>query len=274
VLALWLSLAAGASAHDFWIEPASFRPTAGSSAELYLRAGEYFAGEPVPRMPGWVDRFVVATRSGIVPVPGREWADPAGAVRIADPGLAVVAFESAGSWSELDGAAFESYLHEEGLDAVLAMRAERGERSAPGREVFVRCAKALLDVEPHGTAVDPASHPAGEPLGLTFEIVPRLDPYRLREGERIPLELLHRGRPLAGALVTALLRDRPWVRLAARSDAAGRVSFRLPLPGAWLIRSVHMEASDAAPGGGEAADWRSYWSSLTFELAARDGRVE
>ena len=45
-----------------------------------------------------------------------------------------------------------------------------------------------------------------------------------------------------------------------RTDADGAVTFDVDGPGSWMIRLVHMERS-IEPG----VDWRSYWSSLTFE---------
>jgi uncharacterized GH25 family protein len=51
----------------------------------------------------------------------------------------------------------------------------------------------------------------------------------------------------------------PGQKLSARTDAEGRVRFRLPQGGMWLVKSVHM-----IPGA--KADWESYWASLTFEL--------
>lgn len=38
-----------AAAHDFWIEPASFRPARGEAVQASLRVGERFNGDPVKR---------------------------------------------------------------------------------------------------------------------------------------------------------------------------------------------------------------------------------
>ena len=42
----------------------------------------------------------------------------------------------------------------------------------------------------------------------------------------------------------------------------GRVRFKLPRTGMWMIKAVHMIE---APAGADA-DWVSYWASLTFEI--------
>ena len=81
----------------------------------------------------------------------------------------------------------------------------------------------------------------------------------------MPVRLYYGGKPLKGALVMALQKDRPEPGLSARSDAQGRVRLRLDRPGVWLVKAVHM-----VPAGKETgADWESFWASLTFEVPVR-----
>jgi uncharacterized GH25 family protein len=76
--------------------------------------------------------------------------------------------------------------------------------------------------------------------------------------------VLHEGKPLADALVVAMLRGDGSVRLTTRSDARGAFSFELPRGGVWLIKSVHMIKASFF----SEADWDSLWASLTFETPA------
>ncbi len=98
-----------------------------------------------------------------------------------------------------------------------------------------------------------------EPVGFAYEIVPGDDPTATAR----PLRgrMLYNGKPLAGALVEALWRDDPSIRLATHSDAQGAFVFALPRPGVWLIKSVHMVRA----GVFASHDWDSLWASLTFE---------
>jgi uncharacterized GH25 family protein len=82
-------------------------------------------------------------------------------------------------------------------------------------------------------------------------------------GQDFPVRLTYEHRPLAGALVIAMNRLNPAQKLAARSDRDGRVRFRLPVGGMWLVKAVHMLPAPA----GTNAEWMSYWASLTFEMA-------
>jgi hypothetical protein len=75
--------------------------------------------------------------------------------------------------------------------------------------------------------------------------------------------LTYEGKPRTGALVLAINQRDPSKKLSARSDAQGRVAFRFPMGGVWLVKAVHM--IPAKPGTN--ADWESYWASLTFDLA-------
>lgn len=249
-----------AAAHDFWIEPSSFLPAPGSAVAIRLKVGEHFRGDPVPRDPDRIVRFVLLGAAGESPVSGVPGGEPAGYVRMATSGLYVVGYQSNRASIELAAEKFEQYLALEGLEAVSAVRAERQQTGSPGREVYSRCAKALLRV-----AGEAAADAGARPLGCPFELLPGGDPTRLAPGSDLSLRLVYAGRPLARALVVALRQEAPEEALSARSDRDGRVSFHLPAAGHWLVKSVHMVPAPAETG----ADWESFWASLTFELSAR-----
>jgi uncharacterized GH25 family protein len=244
-------------AHDMWIEPMTFSPLAGDIVGLKLRVGQDFLGDPLPRDPSLINQFVVEDGEGRKPVVGRAGGDPAGFVRAATPGLLVVGYRSNPSTVEQTSEKFNQYLKEEGLDAVAALRASRGQ-SGGVREMFARCAKSLLLSGPAGTMQGDRA------LGFTLELVAERNPYLLHPGQELPVRLTYENRPLAGALVVAINRANPAQKLSARSGKDGRVHFTLPRGGVWMIKAVHMIE---APGG-SAADWSSYWASLTFELKA------
>jgi uncharacterized GH25 family protein len=255
---LALALAPGAWAHDFWIDPSSFRPAPGQRVIVRLRVGQRFKGDPVPRDPALLKRFaVLGAAGGETPVPGVPGSDPAGFITLTSPGLALITYASGRAPVQLDAAKFETYLAEEGLEAVSAQRAKKGQTAAPVKEVFSRCAKAYLAV---GGTTGPGYDRV---LGLTLELVPEKDPGALAAGSELPVRLLYRGKPLPGALVTAFSRDQPDAKVTARTDAAGLARLRLDRPGTWLVKAVHMIPAPADAG----ADWESFWASFTFETA-------
>lgn len=228
--------------HDMWIEPATFFPVAGSIVAIKLRVGQELMGDPIPRSTSLIREFVVQSAGSRKPVIGREGADPAGLIRVESPAAAVVGYYSNPSSVEMPVEKFTQYLKEEGLDRRIAIRSQR-----PQKELFTRCAKALLN---SGDGI----------LNFQLELLAERNPYTLSPAEDLPVRLLYQNKPLAGALVVAMNRQHPEQKVTARTGATGRVRLRLHEPGMWMIKAVHMvPAPDLA-----VADWSSYWASLTF----------
>jgi len=228
-LVILLACAPLAGAHDFWIEPSTFRPTAPSTITASLRVGDEFEGEAVPRRTPRIESFVVRDAAGERPVAGFEGRDPAGVVRIERNGSAVIGYRGKPYPHEISRAKFEQFLREEGIEGVRP----RGDRKQ--RERFQRFAKSLLGSE-------------DATLGFPFELVV--------EGNTV--RVLYEQKPLSNVHVAALSRDGK--HLAARTDREGRVTFDLGR-GVWLIKSVHLLS---APKGADY-DWESLWASVTLE---------
>jgi uncharacterized GH25 family protein len=243
------------SAHDFWIEPSSFRPDVGSELAVFLRVGMDFAGEPVPRNPALIQKFVLVSGKSEIPIDGLPGTEPAGEVEVPGPGTLWIAFRSGRKPIELEADKFEAYLVEEGLERISQIRRSRGQSGKPGREVFSRSVKSLVS----GGGVENAGFDRA--LGMTLELVPREDPRKVPAGGTLPVVLRFEGKPVEGALVIAMERDAPAEKVRARTDARGEVNLRLPRKGVWLVKAVHMIP---APSGVDA-DWESLWASLTFE---------
>jgi len=236
-------LASRAWAHDFWIEPSTFRPEAGKTFTASLRVGQDFAGDPVPRMGFLIDSFVVRDARGQRVVNGFENQDPAGFVRIDGAGTAVIGYESKGSPLEIPPEKFAQFLREEGISGVAVPK-------EPHRELFYRYAKSIVKVG--------AATPGYErPLNYRLELVPLTNP---TAASALRVRLLFEQKPLAGALVTAIKRD-DGTRITARSDAHGDAMLQLT-SGVWLVKAVHL-LKNTPPKG--AFPWESLWASLTFE---------
>jgi uncharacterized GH25 family protein len=260
-LIAWLVLAgaaASASAHDFWIEPSTFWPRVGERVNVGLRVGDHFKGLPVARSPERIVKFVSLGPGGEKPIVGREGADPAGLARFTEPGWYVLGYRSNHAFTEMEGAKFEEYLREKGLEKVVALRKERGLSGERAREAYSRCSKSLVHVgEASGEAQD-------RRIGFTLEIVAESDPDEKADGSQRSFRVLFDGEPLEGALVTAARRDAANETMEARTGADGRVKLSLDEAGVWLVASVHMIE---APQGVDA-EWESFWASLTWELSA------
>jgi hypothetical protein len=253
-----LSVSVPVAAHDFWIEPTSYLPEPGKLIGIRARVGDGFLGDPVPRDSSILEQLVVEDGLGRRPVYGRDGADPAGLLRVTDPGLHTIGYFGKPSRVDLAAAKFNTYLQEEGLDAIAAARARLKQTDSGVRELFTRCAKTLVLLGA------PGPDQRDRALGCALELVAERNPYALAPGQTLPVRLTYNGKPIEGVLVVAMNRRRPSEKISGRTDRDGRVRLVLPAGGAWLIKAVHMVP---APADADA-DWSSYWASLTFELPA------
>lgn len=229
-------------AHDFWIEPATFRTSAGKAVPVVLRVGERLNGEPVPRRNDRIARFAVIAGGTEATVSGDDLADPAGTIALPARGTNLIVYESRANSLTYPREKFDQFVREEGVEAI----ASRHPSASPiVRESFFRYAKAIVCGE---SCCDETL--ASRPVGLRLELVP---------GGNGSFRLLHENKPLSGALVTAIPQNDPQATLRQRTDRDGRVTFRMP-PGVWLVKAVHLVRSET----GET-DWESLWASLTLK---------
>lgn len=169
-------------------------------------------------------------------------------------------------WStiELGAAEFEDYLRHEGLDAIVAQRAERGETDKPARERYSRCLKLVATFPPvtvRGVGTEPVL------AGQTLEIVP-LSSLHFEPGQTRRFQVFFEGQYLKNHVVFADNRlgdEVKTVRLETNEE--GLVSVPVDREGLWLIRLVHMRRCEDADAG---VDWESYWGALTFNLQPAD----
>ncbi len=243
-----------ARAHDFWIEPASFRPAVGQRVSVSLHVGQDFKGDSVIFLPGLFERFAVITPRREVAIDGVPGDDPAGAFTPAQAGLHTLVYRSTAAEVRFDTREeFDRYLDKEGLERVRALPGYRAGRT-PIHEVYSRCAKALVAVGGKGSN--------DRALGLRLELIVEKNPYALRPGGALPVRLLFENQPLEGALVQAFTKAEPLKKTKVRTDNTGRAVLKLDRSGAWLVTTVHMIPAPSKTN----AQWESLWASLGFEL--------
>ena len=261
LLSALLGLMSPAAAHEFWIEPATFHPPVGKSLDVRLLVGQEFRGDTMIYLPESFERFITVNARGTRNIPGLPGDDPAARLTPDEPGLLFVAYQSTRYSLDMDAPTFEKYLEKEGLDGIRVLRAQRGERDKPAREVYSRCAKSLLAVGGRDEGLD-----AKKPIGLRLEIVPLTPIYQLKRGQALEVQLLYEGRPLANAKLVAFSKKKLKSQPVQRTDAQGRARFVLPHAGVWMLSAVHM-----IPAPADAkANWESFWASLSFETGNRN----
>jgi len=257
-LLAFLATALPLVAHECWLQPASFAPVAGPAIGLTIQVGTNFEGEPKPFSPARVAAlrdFSAAGTRDLTPKLNDRLQLP---VSFEDPGTHVITYDSKPGLITLEADKFNEYLREEGLEVVIAERAQAGESAQPGRERYLRCNKTIVraDGKSDGTYA--------VVTGQRLEIIPVDDPAAWSAGGASRFKLLFAGQPLAGAKVRAWHRaGGQLATLDAVTTATGEVSFDLPAAGEWMLSTIHM----ARLTGDAAADWESHWGNLTFAVS-------
>lgn len=268
---IWTGLAAAAmtsaplAAHDFWLQPLKFWTVPGARVPMTFLVG-HGAARQRASLPA--ARYTLFRSVGVAGAVDRRPELTLGQASDSAPGFAVpgtymMAFSTTNVASNLPALRFNDYAATEGLTLVLRSRAAAGTSASPGRELYSRRGKALIQVGP-APKVSPAFVTA--PIGLGLEIVPLVNPYALGNSQTMPVRVLYQGRPLAGALVklTNLAADAEPVE-KHRSDATGQAVFAARRSGNWQLNVVW---SQPLPKNSQA-EFLTTFSSLSFGFGGR-----
>ncbi len=254
-------VAVPALAHDFWIQPDRFVYDAPAIVPVSMFVGH---GQARDRWGVSVDHIILFNTSGPDGFVNRQRELRMNGngydarVSLSKPGAYVIGLQSTYANSNLPAVRFNDYIKTEGVTPILAYRTRNKQERADGREKYSRRAKAIVQVG----AVDADSvKRVTSPMGFHLEIVPGRHPQLLGARNTLPVQVLFKGRPLAGALVklTNLANDEKPVA-THRTDRNGRASFRFTQPGNWQMNVVWAETL----GDKAEADFDTTFSSLSF----------
>lgn len=250
------------AAHELYLMPQKFFVRAGDTIEVSINSGDSFPdSEVAPRLARLEELKVLSAKgeralTNLRVVGRAAMADAA----VNEGGAIVLAVRTAPNFIELEPKKFEEYIRAEGLAEFVHSRPNPASSGKPVRERYTKFAKALLL---SGEADGFYRHP----VGYTLEIIPEKDPYLAREGARLPVQVRLRGRPAPNLQVEAThlgpaAGARAQKKIIGRTGADGRVILPITGVGKWRLHAIFMEPC-ADPG---AAEWESYWASLTFEV--------
>ena len=246
-LLVGLALAGSASAHDTWFEPL---PGGG----LALSTGNRF---PLSDL-AVDDKYFV--KSGCVNADGK--ARSLDKLRFTDKATLLRSKDRVGAEPltcfvqlqpfdiDLPPDKIEIYFKEiRPSAAVLAAWADLKARGLPFRERYTKSAR--IDV-----GADASSQPTGTAMDA-LRIAPR---GALTVGSEAVFQLLRDGKPLPDFPVE-LINERSPIGLWHRTDAEGRITAKLPLPGRWILRGVDLHLS-----AGDATRWESWFITYAYEV--------
>ena len=246
-------------AHDLYLMPESFVAVAGTHLRVVFQNGDEFPAGVSAVKPERLRNTKLVSRGGSAMFEKitAEAKRTTALVRVPAVGLAILTAETLPSLIELDAKKFGSYLEHENLTNALTWREAHGESGKPGRERYSKYVKSLIQVGKSDTYYR-------ERTGLAIEIIPEADPYSLKPGAILPVQVIFRGAPAADVAVESVWLENGKARMevVGRTDANGRVRITVKAAGPHRLHAIVMERC-AAP---EAADWESFWASLTFEI--------
>ncbi len=254
---LFLLLAQVCLGHEFWLQPRSFSSSEGEGKfPIDIRVGMDFEGKAWGGKLAQVhdlhyfhgDKKSTLAKAGTLKRPVIE-------LKADEPGQYLVGFTNDSTFIELKAEEFHKYVLSEGLETIVEQRKKLGEEEEPGRELYRRCAKTLIQ-----NGSDAGAQAYGKTFELPLELTALKNPYA-KDTELQSFQLTFENQPLVNAQVVIWHKDGDKVnRRERRTDERGQVEFPLRQTGKWMVSTVHMVRLEDNP----KADWQSYWGSYTF----------
>jgi len=240
--------AAGAFAHDSWLEAPS-----GSPGLLRLGTGNQYPMQESAIGAEYLRQQGCTRRDG----------SPAALSALGNDDSALILEPAAGAascWAQL--APFEIELAADKIAVYLnEIRPPRATQEAwaamharglPWKERYTKHARIEL----------PGRSGAALPSGLGLDVL--LDgPADPKVGDGLAFQVLRDGAPLPDFAVE-LRSERTRFGIWRRTDAEGRLRFQPPLAGAWLLRGIDLRLSETAPD-----TWDSRFVTLAFQVAPK-----
>lgn len=176
----------------------------------------------------------------------------------ATAGTYVVGLSTAPNELDMTAEEFNTYLADDGIPDILALRKSNGSLEQKVRERYHKHVKGIFQVG------DTRTDTWQKELGYPAELVPTTNPYDAKRGGVLAFRCLVGGKPAANQLVMIGGRRPDESRLpmlSTRCDAQGVVRVTLTAAGTWYVKFVHME-----PVTGGAVNYESKWASVTFAV--------
>ncbi|BDC47834.1 hypothetical protein F183_A01500 [Bryobacterales bacterium F-183] len=251
-------MVAALTSHDLYLKLIPYNPAPGDMVRVEYHNGDSFPNSQVSTK---VERLKDARIEG-----GKDFfqfriegtATVADAKAPVNAGNFVAVSRTVPNFIQLDAAKFEEYLKHEGLDEIVAWRKQNGESAKPGREIYSKYAKAI-------GVTSITSDAYAKPVGFPIEFVPMLNPYEVRPGFALPVQVWFRGKPAAGLTVEASNASPSGEvskTVVGKTDASGQILIPISKNGLWKLHTIKMERRQDT----KEADWESFWCSLTFEV--------
>jgi uncharacterized GH25 family protein len=245
-------------AHDLWLVPQKFRINPGEHVKIFANTGMDFPKSLGAITPDRIDQFVLMGKE--------ERSDFSEFSEVENSLVVDCLLKNAGTYTvaaalkpkeiELTAEEFNDYLLHDGLPNIYELRKKEGLLYKDAIEHYSKYPKTIIQ------AGDVWDDSPTQPLGLTIEIVPKVNPYSLKLKDDLKIIVLFRGKPLPHL-------DLAWsypghgeeFAGSTKTNQNGEAIVPLTKAGPYVIRLTHMEWVKK-----QTHEWESYWASLTFEV--------
>ncbi len=164
---------------------------------------------------------------------------------------------------ELTAEEFFEYLVHDGVLDIVALREKQGKLSHDAVEKYSKHVKTIFQVG------DVRSDHYKTYFGYPVEFMPLVNPYEIKKGSELPMQLMQNDAPLQNHLVyfgyrnkfTESSEDLYKQEQSARTDESGMFIIPINHRGIWYVRTINMVESDE-----EGINYESNWATLTFEI--------
>lgn len=255
-LTLAISLSSSALAHDTWLIPDQFNLAPKSTITLDMTSGMEFPKLDTGPKPERVQSAQCRLAGKTFEMTNKAAAPNSLQFKteLAEAGVATFWVKMPPRSIELKPEEVKEYLDE--VDAPEALRKQWAEmKEQRWRESYTKHQKTFARVGEPATDLSWAT-----PVGTFLEIVPEKDPTTLKARDDFPLRVLKEGKPFAGFSLNAVRAGQPKGE-TRKTDADGRVTFRVDVAGRWLLRGTDIRKSKQAD-----TDWESDFVTLTVEV--------
>ncbi len=249
-----------ALAHDTYLLPKRFSVPAGTSLALDLTSGVGF-----PFLDTAIKPERVAFARGRLAGKTFEIKDFGPAkkslrfnARFSKPGVATIGVDLKPRTLDLELAKVQEYFDEIDPPDAVKQRWAAMPKPKRWRESYVKHSKTVVRV---GKFESDRSW--AEPIGMFLEIVPETDPTTLKPGDEFAVHVLKDGKPFEGFSL-GIIREAMFNGEFKKTDANGRVVFKLDKAGRWLLRGT-----DLRPSSKPDLEWESDFTTLTIEVGEK-----
>lgn len=261
VVALLVTSATLAAAHDMFVKPTRYFAPENSEVRARLLNGTFSKSENSIARNRLADASFLTPR-GRIKLDTAEWGVKGDTstfhIHTRAAGTYVIGVSTKPNRIDLSADDFNLYLQDDGIPDVLEARKKDGELKKPAKERYHKHVKALVQV---GST---RSDLYATPLGYPAEIIPTVNPYTLNAGASLQVKTLVDGKPAANQYVLyggELPGGAAMEQKSTRSNAQGIATVPLAKAGVYYIKFINM-----VKVARDTVDYESKWATLTFEV--------